>query len=1626
MQGRVLRSSSPSSKRGSPSRKSSMSPSRNSPRKLAKGEEFDPEVLKLLEEEFRTKYYNAFPDNRLSFFDNLYALLKSLPFLQSRTKEELRNIGLRTKDIEVSEEGRPGTANLAKKKPLLVAAIEASLESAHIYLGKQELEKYALSLEKCSKTLVLLGVGEPVNPVLQIKFDLLKLLFPSVSESTRYQAFQSLLVRVQSQPRMEYITAVVHLLLNLSFYRIEGKISYNHIKNASSFFVRRLGLNAEVKPEIPDPDLYLLTRKLNLNWKPQKEMFEVCASCILLMELYTRAQHKEVLGDSANLARKCAFYTSCLPKVYRKMLEPTVALLLERMEAEQKIELMRDPEFGKYHGAVNRNSLAKTIHVAVNKVKEEQPSVNVRPSSSLPKQMKRNYVEEDLLLIKSAEPRSEEEIARFNLIESRIPRFPAQVDDVFMAKYSIPQEFIVGETGVHKPKKNRNSRQDLFRHNVKYDWTGNPRWMLDQTQTEQNDEMEARKNTIPSLIDDHEHQNSENDDTVSVDHELDKLVGLISKHKLDHLTIDYKSQPSQLVKRRFTINAAGPLSLKGDTSLTSRAGVNKRLNDSANLGRSSDAKNEQTHKERINLNPVPTQKEHKENGALKYRGMNSFYYKETFRKNPEFLFSQRPSDQSTRSAATLRLHRSADNKVAPEFITSIKGLAAQPEKPKPAKMNLARQGSGATLKSSVAQNTPTDGQLVGSATDLHKTRRRSLSHRVTSSKGVARTVAPSVGLLAHGIPANEPFLPSEVEELQALLTLAERRTSEDLMTKRNPTKAKRLLRKAMGFIAEYGTKANFGEREGVDLPRTADLVSPAKSRGRFEAAILNAQNSMIEKPKEPKYISSKQSSRSQLNNSLVHWGDQQNRDHKTPRQRKISSSGMADAKVYRSERVLNDSQDASIAKSVSKPRLPETMIDALVSPKLQQPSKWGTLKNHVLKKGGGDIGVSSLLTKVETQTPVLEKQGSFQASSIRMDDRRKSTYLQMGVGLKSEASNPTESASVKKSRHASSKKDSVTPQQPTSLTEEAARRKLKLEKKRQTYRDQVGKLVAAIRKVKRKRYVFVLAKLKMNWVVNRPAERTEKSCLPRIYPYTNVPQVPALKRALSQEVLSTRRKITGFTLQSDEIYATACFVSQNKKDSKMLRFEVKQKTNKSEPIEIGFRQEPGQYVIKLQLDNDKLLEGSANKSGNQYRALSQFLKGQLGGLDPAALKSVQVILPLQGFKNEQTNKKMKLLLSLLTLLVTEKYLLIQKLQGYRIVPKEGQFLDMCEIRELLQSYYEKTAKDMRSLILPEQVETFGYGYLIEDSSQPTDEAIKFLGANLKPRNRFFELNRTTQSPGQYELDESMQARRSQIKKKGLPPTIKLNRVSSVESVPEEKPEPDQDGSLALVRLGNDELPSMLVAVKAQKDKFISSPNFTLLQNQGVAGMGGSQNKPDSLIMPGSIEAPKSVQPKQGGFFKLSPGDKLLGSERMVNKPKLNLHQVIDAFDMEDNSPVPAERRRPSKASVWSKNIRDSQKLPTRILPDVRFGTNGRKTCDTGVMKEAQNQLVREDSANDQLRAALDELQIPEVGRQSACRPKIWRTVYKRCQHSRLHSPFRRSVVHQLCYLVVGEGLLQTQ
>jgi hypothetical protein len=98
----------------------------------------------------------------------------------------------------------------------------------------------------------------------------------------------------------------------------------------------------------------------------------------------------------------------------------------------------------------------------------------------------------------------------------------------------------------------------------------------------------------------------------------------------------------------------------------------------------------------------------------------------------------------------------------------------------------------------------------------------------------------------------------------------------------------------------------------------------------------------------------------------------------------------------------------------------------------------------------------------------------------------------------------------------------------------------------------------------------------------------------------------------------------------------------------------------------------------------------------KWHLIVSFLKSRISLVDPDRLKSITVMLP-QNSRSGVRTKKVKLLITLFLLLVSENYILLQKTNGYTAIEKDGYYSTIYNIKASLSKFYKKTKPSKRSI-----------------------------------------------------------------------------------------------------------------------------------------------------------------------------------------------------------------------------------------------------------------------------------------------------------------------------------------
>jgi hypothetical protein len=173
----------------------------------------------------------------------------------------------------------------------------------------------------------------------------------------------------------------------------------------------------------------------------------------------------------------------------------------------------------------------------------------------------------------------------------------------------------------------------------------------------------------------------------------------------------------------------------------------------------------------------------------------------------------------------------------------------------------------------------------------------------------------------------------------------------------------------------------------------------------------------------------------------------------------------------------------------------------------------------------------------------------------------------------------------------------------------------------------------------------------------------------------------------------------GFEIQNDELFGPVCFITENEKAHKKVRFEITDGKNMSgKEADIILKQEQDQYIFMIQFDKEKIYRDSQHVIREKWAMIVAFIKSQLTFIDPERLKSITVMLPKNTDTSNVRSKKVKLLISLFILLISEKYVVCQKTNGYQVLSREGKVEELYIAKMELSNYLKKQRPSTVKLI----------------------------------------------------------------------------------------------------------------------------------------------------------------------------------------------------------------------------------------------------------------------------------------------------------------------------------------
>jgi hypothetical protein len=191
-----------------------------------------------------------------------------------------------------------------------------------------------------------------------------------------------------------------------------------------------------------------------------------------------------------------------------------------------------------------------------------------------------------------------------------------------------------------------------------------------------------------------------------------------------------------------------------------------------------------------------------------------------------------------------------------------------------------------------------------------------------------------------------------------------------------------------------------------------------------------------------------------------------------------------------------------------------------------------------------------------------------------------------------------------------------------------------------------------------------------------------------------------------------------FEIKNEELFGPVCFITDNNKKRNRVKFEIKDRMNKTKAVQLTLRVEtdPDQYVFIMNIDKDKLpveMDERGNKINTQkWVLISNYIKGDRKAFDPSKFSSLSVYIPPNSFKNEVRNKKIKNLIQFFSQLIGERYLILQKLTGFQTKEIDGEYRQIYNTKTTLEKFYRESRINREELLELQEIGKPNYSRIL--------------------------------------------------------------------------------------------------------------------------------------------------------------------------------------------------------------------------------------------------------------------------------------------------------------------------
>lgn len=289
-----------------------------------------------------------------------------------------------------------------------------------------------------------------------------------------------------------------------------------------------------------------------------------------------------------------------------------------------------------------------------------------------------------------------------------------------------------------------------------------------------------------------------------------------------------------------------------------------------------------------------------------------------------------------------------------------------------------------------------------------------------------------------------------------------------------------------------------------------------------------------------------------------------------------------------------------------------------------------------------------------------------------------------------------------------------------------------------------------------------------------------------------------------------------------------------------------------------------QYVFVIRLDKDKIVKGNKYFIKEKWNLIAKFIRSQVSLVDPERLQSVTVMMPHFNVKNDLKSKKVKLLITLFLLLISDKYFLLQKSNGYLVLPKNGAQQEIFNAKQILSQYYLKTKFTMTKLIQLTQSTESTYNFDALKSLKPfrgtTFRMYSGLMSPIISRESMSQLDSPDYRPdGRISTPQQSPMSFSPLRRtnKRLTTRVDVNRLMKIFNIDDDCNESDNDS-----KLSQSDSPSIREEVQISP---LVLPSLMLSSEQKIND--SLQDIKESHPSPnfGALTSKKDILPNHGSF-----------------------------------------------------------------------------------------------------------------------------------------------------------------